>query len=189
MKKYHLADVLSATEIIMAVVLIIMAWQGTPADYAIWVFVIGELCDAFDGICARRWPYPNDGKDRWWRIPKVVHLIEHTSDIFLAVACMLYLMCACGYRTKYLAFFGGSIIAILCIGFELIIMSQSPNSPRIKYLILIRRWIYIAALAFGIVLLLVNTSWPGAIKSFVACSGVTIGVILVIIKRDRAFKP
>lgn len=188
MKKYYLADVLSATEILMAIVLLIMAKLKVAADYAIWVFVAGELCDAFDGICARRWPYP-EGEKHWWRIPWVVRFIEHASDISLALACMTYLMIACDFNTRYAAFIGGGVIAVTCLAFEIVIESQAPNSTKTTPCIITRRWIYISALAYGIVLLLINTSWPDHIKIILAGIGIIIGIVLVVIKRNRAFKP
>ena len=42
MKKYHLADALTAIEVIMAVILIGMTIYRAPPEWAIWVFVIGH---------------------------------------------------------------------------------------------------------------------------------------------------
>lgn len=82
MRKYHLADALTALEIIMAATITGMIIFGGSANVVIWLFAVGELCDAFDGICARRWPYPDDGKFRWWRVPRTVQLIEHVPTSF-----------------------------------------------------------------------------------------------------------
>lgn len=89
MKKYHLGDLLSATEIALTLLIIVLTCVGTSADIVIWIFVAAELCDAFDGPCARRWPYPKDGKKRWWRTH--VQAIEHISDIALLVVTAVYL--------------------------------------------------------------------------------------------------
>ena len=90
MKKYHLADALTVCELICAVILSGMAFLRVAPAYALWVFAAGELCDAYDGTCARRWPYPDDGKYRWWRVPRTVAFIEHMSDILLGLACGCY---------------------------------------------------------------------------------------------------
>ena len=42
MKKYFTADVLSLTEIVMGLTLIVMTILGTPADVVIWVFIAGQ---------------------------------------------------------------------------------------------------------------------------------------------------
>ena len=83
MRKYHLADVLTSLETLCAVILIGFAIGNVPVDYALWVFAAAELCDAFDGICARRWPYPDDGKRRTSpsaKLDAIQELVESCRD-------------------------------------------------------------------------------------------------------------
>lgn len=194
MKTYHLADALTLSEVIAGVILLGMAILRTPADYAIWVFVAGELCDAFDGVCARRWPYPNDGKKRWWRT--YVVQIEHLSDIFIAVVCMIYLTCSTNEAVATGAFILGITIIAICSGVEIIQhLPESPDSSNateklMDNLILIRRWIYaFAGIGGGVFLLIMATSWHIITKLSAITIGISIGVALLIYKQDRALKP
>lgn len=185
---YYLADVLTLCEVIAGFALLGMAFTKAPAEYALWLFVFGELCDAFDGPCARRWKYPNDGKVRWWRVH--VKTIEHLSDIFIAVACMIYLMF--GSRpaiTKGALQLGISII-VYCAATELLLHDKQLTSLQHDRLILIRRWIYaFVGLGGGIFLLIVATSWSPVIKFIAICAGLITGLVLLIYKLDRALHP
>ncbi len=194
MKSYHLADVLTLSEVLAGVILLGMATLRVPADYAIWVFVAGELCDAFDGVCARRWPYPNDGKKRWWRT--YVTQIEHLSDIFIAVVCMIYLMRSTNEAVAAGAFALGIIIIVICSCVEIIRrLPENPNpsdaaKKLMNNLILVRRWIYaFVGIGGGVFLLIMATSWHIITKLSAIALGISTGVALLIYKQDRALKP
>lgn len=194
MKSYHLADALTLGEVIAGVILLGMTALRISADYAIWVFVAGELCDAFDGVCARRWPYPNDGKTRWWRT--YVTQIEHLSDIFIAVVCMIYLIRSTNEAVATGAFTLGIIIIAICSCIEVVrSLPESSNSSSatkklINNLILIRRWIYaFAGIGGGVFLLIMATSWHTITKLSAIAIGISIGIALLIYKQDRALEP
>lgn len=188
MKKYHLADALSLIEILMGLTLLVMIVIPAPADWAIWVFVAGQLCDAFDGICARRWPYPDDGKPRWWRIPKVVQAIEHTSDILLISALAFYLLTQ-ETVVRYLTLFAGISITVFCIWTEIDIKCLRFQPPltieQCRKLIRRRRYVYLLGITIGIAELIFCTSWPFWLKLLLCGVGITIGLALIIIKWDR----
>lgn len=190
MKKYYLADALTLCEIIAGVILLGMAWWKVPiADCALWVFVLGELCDAFDGICARRWPYPNDGKKRWWRT--YVTQIEHLSDIFIAVACMIFLM-GCPVVARKASVLGGVVI-LCCVAIELVVKGMRARGvaeAQIAHSIVVRRLFYVlCGVGGGILLLIEATSWPAIAKLCAVGLEVIVGIGLLILKQDRAFKP
>ena len=188
MKKYHLADALTALELIMAATLTGMILSQTSANYALWVFVIGELCDAFDGICARRWPYPNDNKQRWWRIPRVVQFLEHFSDIWLLCACAVYLAQAAPYPFDYIVPGLGCCIAMTCAIYEVLFRVDplyTDNDPLRECTILNRRRLYLAGIAIGTVTLIFSTSWSLLVQGTLVALGVIIGIILAKKKSDR----
>lgn len=191
-KLYYLADALTLCEVIAGFILLGMTFTKMPAEYAIWAFVLGELCDAFDGPCARRWSYPNDGKARWWRVH--VKTIEHLSDIFLAIACMVYLFF--GTSNPDIACCAvclGTTIIVICSSVELILIYVGEDILGVKLttcLILVRRWIYVfSGIAGGILLLIFATSWPPVGKLGACGIGISIGLGLLIYKLDRALKP
>lgn len=189
MKKYLIADALSLTEIIMGLTLLVMTAVHAPADWAIWVFVAGELCDAFDGICARRWPYPDDGKLRWWRIPKVVQAIEHSSDILIIGALAFYLIAQSNPVVHYSTLFAGIAITVFCIWTETVIKFLRFQPPltidQCRMLIRRRRYVYLLGIAIGVTELIFCTSWPPALKLILCFVGIAIGLALVIVKWDR----
>ncbi len=188
MRKYHIADILSATEIILALVLFGMTFRHTSADLAIWIFVAGELCDAFDGPAHRRWPYPDDGKHRWWRIPRVVQAIEHTSDILMIVACAFFLLTQ-SFFIKTITLTAGSLIAIYCTAVEIDLQRRLKlgiiTSEERHRIIIRRRIIYLCGIAIGLFLLLAATSWPDQLKHFLVFVILAIGASLMIYKWDR----
>lgn len=188
MRKYHLADALTALEIIAAVTIIGMSIFQTPADWVIWVFAIGELCDAFDGICARRWPYPDDKKHRWWRIPSTVQFLEHFSDILLLSACSAFLIFHAHTVIRALTIVSTIVIALICLGVEFELQTDefyTMQPERAKEVILWRRKVYLAGIALGVAFLIFSTSWNFWIKIFCCCIGICIGLYLRKKKRDR----
>lgn len=188
MRKYHFADALTALEIIMAATITGMIFCGGSADQVIWMFAIGELCDAFDGICARRWPYPDDGKFRWWRVPRTVQLIEHVSDIFLLVACAVFLVVRSSLIIRILTVIGGVIIAAICFLIEVEIQTDEfylLQPERTEEVILWRRKVYLVGIALGVAFLIFSTSWNFWIKIGCCLVGAIIGLYLKKKKRDR----
>lgn len=206
MKKYHLADALTAFEVMMAFTLIGMAFFQVPADTAIWVFVAGELADAFDGPCARRWPYPNDGKYRWWRVPATVKRIEHFSDIFIATSCMFYLIRIPSDSIIYIhqqaipipicALCLGIFIIVFCLLIEAVVHQlRHPDSftraaGKITALILIRRLVYaFVGIGGGVLLLIMATPWNSYIKHNLILASIAAAALLLWYKLDRATDP
>ncbi|MDO4741936.1 MAG: hypothetical protein Q4A79_00985 [Candidatus Saccharibacteria bacterium] len=62
MKKY-LADILTFSRFILflAMVLVAIFLPGTEAtEIVLVIFIVAELTDAFDGVCATKWPFPKD---------------------------------------------------------------------------------------------------------------------------------
>lgn len=86
MKKY-LADILTFTRFILAIVLFILAFAGGDLAAGFFIFVLGELTDAFDGTCATRWPFP---KDKTPKYRKYAAKYDMFTDALLASAMILF---------------------------------------------------------------------------------------------------
>ena len=56
----YLADLLTLTRFILASILLVLAFVGSPAENAFIIFLTAELTDTFDGTCARKWPFPKN---------------------------------------------------------------------------------------------------------------------------------
>lgn len=182
---YILADVLTAIRGILAFAIWLIAGLVILFDSAasvwnspnivIWLFVIGELCDAFDGICARRWHYPDDGKKRWWR--ENASVLDQVTDIFLITATATYLGVRLG---RFDLLMLGGIVALFCI-----IVEGLKFRYYSKRLILLRRYIYLACIALALFTLLFATSWSGLSKGVAIAAIFIVGIFLIIIKRNR----
>lgn len=182
---YILADVLTAIRGVLAFAIWLIAglvilfdsaasvWNSP--DIVIWLFVIGELCDAFDGICARRWHYPDDGKKRWWR--ENASVLDQVTDIFLITATATYLGVRLG---RFDLLMLGGIVALFCIVVEGLKFHYYS-----KRLILLRRYIYLACIALALFTLLFATSWNGLAKGVAIAAISIVGIFLMIIKRNR----
>lgn len=182
---YILADVLTAIRGVLAFAIWLIAglvvlfdsaasvWNSP--DIVIWLFVIGELCDAFDGICARRWHYPDDGKKRWWR--ENASVLDQVTDIFLITATATYLGVRLG---RFDLLMLGGIVALFCI-----IVEGLKFHYYSKRLILLRRYIYLACIVLALFTLLFATSWNGLAKGVAIAAIFIVGIFLMIIKRNR----
>lgn len=186
---YYLADLFTLTEVILSVVLFVMAVVGAPVEQALWVFVAGELCDAVDGPCARRWHYPNDGKSRWWRTYNSE--IDQISDILLAIACGVYLIWRVSWIGGSLLLFG---IGAICLAIQGHLYHYDRNCHifrRRNYiyaenLILFRRRLYVVGGIGGALALYVwHTEWPLIIKAALTIIGILCGIALRCWKHDR----
>lgn len=58
--KRNLPNLLSETRIVLAPVLVAVAWIGDSRLWFVVLFVTGMLTDAFDGLLARRWHVQSD---------------------------------------------------------------------------------------------------------------------------------
>ena len=182
---YILADVLTAIRGVLAFAIWLIAGLVVLFDSAasvwnspeivIWLFVIGELCDAFDGICARRWHYPDDGKKRWWR--ENASVLDQVTDIFLITATAMYLGVRLG---RFDLLMLGGIVALFCI-----IVEGLKFHYYSKRLILLRRYIYLACIVLALFTLLFATSWNGLAKGVAIAAISIVGIFLMIIKRNR----
>lgn len=184
LKKYHLCDLFTLLEIILACTLIAMAHLQISANYAIWVFIGGELCDALDGPCARCWPYPDDGKKRFWRIPWVVKAAEHISDITLISALAFYLLKQKGLFFQ-ITICGTAAILTFSLIIEYTLFTRPYSGDERRRLILMRRYVYLLGIAVGIGELVFCTTWTLLLKIGSCILGLIIGFFLIIAKWDR----
>lgn len=180
MKKYHLADVLSALELCCAVALGVMALTDVATPWALGTFVLGELCDAFDGICARCWHYPNDGKRRWWR--EYAKEIDQLTDLILAIAVLMYVATQVCWLVGVIIF---GVSVIIGSAVEIRIHKWSPEDRRRRKYVLARRFLYLLAIATVIVLLIWNLPVEVPVRVLLTAIGVVVGLYLWIDKKDR----
>jgi len=189
MKKYHIADMLTLCQFLSTCILGVLLFTGATPQTALIIFGIGELCDAFDGICARKWKYPPDGKYRWWR--EYASELDQLTDIFhLGVMALFFIFRICAGFTYFrprVAFPVALIIALICIIIQVIATEpQNKDTKLATRLILSRRVLYLACIALIVFAGLYAVTWPSAVKITIAIILCIGAVVLLIIKWDRA---
>ena len=182
MKKYHIADVLTASRVVFAVALIVMALLDVPSEWALLAFALGELCDAFDGICARKWHYPDDGKVRWWRVYAVA--LDQIADILLGVAGLVYVT-LCINQKVGIIFLVFTIVVGSCIQALVYGVLYDINPKIALVIVLARRYVYLAAIATVVIMLIWCATFGMITKIALIFCGVVVGIVLLIKKRDR----
>ena len=191
---YYLADVLTLLRVVGTAAILGLAGFGNAADTltVLVLFALSELTDAFDGMAARRWPYPQDGKRRWWRT--YAEEIDQIADLALGGAATLFV-------GLHLAPGLALAIAVGVVGFALPVQVwRQYRIRRIPYeecdplrvrVILARRWLYLVALAalilcmLGHLVLSLPAAARGQVVAALAVVLVIIAVGLIWLKRDR----
>lgn len=191
---YYLADVLTLLRVVGTAAILGLAGFGNAADTltVLVLFALSELTDAFDGMAARRWPYPQDGKRRWWRT--YAEEIDQIADLALGGAATLFV-------GLHLAPGLALAIAVGVVGFALPVQIwRQYRIRRIPYeecdplrvrVILARRWLYLVALAalilcmLGHLVLSLPAAARGQVVAALAVVLVIIAVGLIWLKRDR----
>ena len=88
MKKYFIADWLTAAKLVPAVVLLVFVTE-LPIWGAFVCFALGELLDALDGIAAKTWPHPKHTDGLWFR--RHIKQLESGLDMLLGIAALVFL--------------------------------------------------------------------------------------------------
>ena len=185
MKKY-LADVLTFTRFILAIVLLVMSFTGGNLGAGFLVFILGELTDAFDGTCATRWPFP---KNKAPKYRKYAAKYDMLTDTLLAVSMALFFI----FRVNWIA---GLIIGVgygtLALVIDLVVYGKimghpddfkphslsAHNFPLAKKIILSRRMLYIALIALVAAWTFYASDWENVVKITITIIAVAVSVFL-----------
>ena len=189
----YLADLLTLSRFILASILLVLAFVGSPAENAFIIFLTAELTDTFDGTCARKWPFP---KNKTPKYRKYAALYDMVSDALLAVANVLF----CTLQVNWVV---GLVVIIyytvVCGTIELIVYGKlfghpdnctknsltKRNFPLAKKLILTRRYLYTICLGIVNAFILFATSWPEPVKYGLFIFGCSIFVFIWFFLRQR----
>ncbi len=189
----YLADILTLSRFILAIVLFFWAILGGSAEGAFIIFFVAVVTDTFDGTCARKWPFPK-GKVPKYR--KYAALYDMVSDVLLAASQVLFL------ALHVNAIFGISVIifyAVVCSIIELIVYGKffghpdncTPNSltkknfPLAKKIVLARRYLYTIIIGIINAVVLFATSWPNPIKYILFAAGCSVYIYMWLFLRQR----
>ena len=189
----YLADILTSTRFILSIILLVLAFVGSPAENAFIIFLAAEFTDTFDGTCARKWPFP---KNKTPKYRKYAAQFDMVSDVLLAAAQVLFLT----LQVNLVA--GIAIIVyyvIICPAIELVVYGKflghpdncTPNSltkknfPLAKKIVLARRYLYTICLGIANAFILFATNWPDPVKYGLFVFGCSIFVFVWFFLRQR----
>ena len=190
----YLADILTLTRFILALVLFYFCvFHSGSAESAFIIFLVAELTDAFDGTCARKWPFP---KNKTPKYRKYAAKFDMIADVALAGAQILFV-------TRRINWILGVIIityyAISSIGGDLLVYGRilghpddfnkkalmGKNFPLAKKIILIRRYIYTFCIGLTNAVILFATNWPEPLKIGLFVFGCSIYLFVFFFLRQR----
>jgi len=189
----YLADILTLSRFILSIILLILAFTGGTPEAAFVIFLTAEFTDAFDGTCARKWPFP---KNKIPKYRKYAAIYDMVSDVLLAAAQVLFV-------TLQINWIAGLIViiyyTIICGTIELIVYGKlfghpdnctknslaKRNFPLAKKIILTRRYLYTICLGIINAFILFATNWPDPVKYGLFVFGCSIFVFIWFFLRQR----
>ena len=189
----YLADLLTLIRLILATTLLVLDITGTTAEAAFIIFIIAELTDAFDGTCARKWPFP---KNKTPKYRKYAAKFDMFADVILCGAQVLFVInqvnqpVGLTIATYYVI---SSIIGDFifygkplghpddCTKYSLV----RKNFPLAKKFILARRYLYAFCLGLVNTIILFATNWPLSVKIILFIFGCCIYLFAWFFLRQR----
>lgn len=189
----YLADLLTLARLILSIILITMAFVGGAPEAAFIIFLVAELTDAFDGTCARKWPFP---KDKTPKYRKYAAKFDMIADVLLTGGQVLFL-------TLQVNQIAGIIIMVYyfisSVGGDLLVYGKilghpddcTPGSlarrnfPLAKKIILTRRYIFALCLGVVSLFILFATNWSDLVKYSLVGFGCLIFVFAWFFLRQR----
>ena len=189
----YLADILTLSRLIIACIMLVLDIIGAPAEVIFILFIIAELTDAFDGTCARKWPFP---KDKTPRYRKYAAKFDMFADVILCGAQILYVI---NQINQPLGLAIAIYYVVSSIGGDLLVYGKilghpddctknslaKKNFPLAKKIILARRYLYATCLGIVNVVILFATSWPLPVKIGLFVFGCLIYLFVWFFLRQR----
>lgn len=189
----YLADLLTFSRLILAIVLFILALAGGSAEVAFVIFIVAELTDAFDGTCARKWPFPKNKTPKYRKYAAKFDMIADVTltggQILFATLCVNWVI-GLVFITYYLiSSIGGDLLVYgkimghpdNCTKHSLVYR----NFPLAKKIILARRYVYTICLGVVNLVILFATNWPDIVKYGLFILGCSIFVFVWFFLRQR----
>ncbi|MCL1929559.1 hypothetical protein FWF93_00160 [Candidatus Saccharibacteria bacterium] len=188
MRKYIIADLLSASRFVWAVVLVgLILIQAPPAMWVVLATTAALLTDALDGAAAKKWPYPDDGKYRWWRqdqkdpdgSSKTVSCLDTPADLALGLSIIAYTYFMVSWVWGLVLFLA---VPSAIIGLIVINRAERSGKTYVGLLRNIRLAIYLACLAIAICVWLFTISHNPVLWLVIYLAG---AVVIIYLKRGR----
>lgn len=191
MHKYHWADVCTLVRFACVGLLASWAFLHGPVAWALVFFALGELMDGLDGSLARRFPYPQDGKHRWWRDGfggRLLEIYDQVADVLLGLAALLYVGLDINPGLALWIAGVGVCIAVpvqIWRAWRIHLIPDEDDDPLRVCVILVRRLLYLFAI--GVIVLVMIVALPVAefVKLILVMCAAGVAVVAVMLKTDR----
>ena len=191
----YLADVLTFSRLILAVVLLMIGIFDTGVDVGVGfvIFMMAELTDAFDGTLATRYPFP---KGKMPKYRKYAAKYDMVADALLALAVMVFF-------TLRVNLAAGLIIAVSYVVVALIIdlvvygkifghpddctptSLMQRNFVLAKKIIMARRAVYLLLMGVVAAWMLYASGWDLVVKIIITVVAVIITIFLWFFLSER----
>ena len=189
----YLADILTLTRLIIATTMLVLDIVGAPAEVIFIMFIVAELTDAFDGTCARKWPFP---KNKTPKYRKYAAKFDMFADVILCGAQVLYVI---NQINQPVGLAIATYYVISSIGGDLLVYGKILGHPDdctknslmkknfllAKRIILARRYLYALCLGLVNIIILFATSWPTPVKIALFIFGCSIYLFVWFFLRQR----
>lgn len=189
----YLADLLTLSRLILAIALLVLSFVGGTPEAAFVIFLTAEFTDAFDGTCARKWPFP---KDKTPAYRKYAAKFDMVSDVLLAAAQVLFVALQINPIVGWIVV---AYYVISSVGGDLLVYGKlvghpddctknslaHRNFPLAKKIILARRYLYTICLGIVNAVILFATNWPDPVKYGLFVFGCSIFVFIWFFLRQR----
>ncbi len=189
----YLADILTFSRIILAIVLFYLAFTRVEIGVALIIFLFAEITDALDGTCATKWPFPKN-KAPWYR--KYAAKYDMLADGLTALAMVLFFSIRVNMVAGLLMLIPYLVIALIV---EFVVYGKFLGHPDdctknclmrrnfklAKKIILTRRNIYLAILFTMAVWSLYASEWPLIVKNIIMGIGLAGSLFFWIFLSQR----
>lgn len=182
----YLADILTFSRFILAGFLLYLLIIGGAPECVLLIFCIGELTDAFDGTCAKKWPFQKGHEPKYRKYAEQYDMI---ADILLLGFMGLYIVIRVNIWFLLMLVF----VILFCTIVELICYGRPFGHPNFckenslykknkklaeKILLARRKIMYLPSIAVAIITLILATSWPNYAKIVIFSLAFAIGIFL-----------
>lgn len=182
----YLADILTFIRFVLAGFLLYFLIVGGKPECVLITFCLGELTDAFDGTCAKKWPFPKGKEPKYRRFAEQYDMI---ADTLLLGFMGLYIVIWVNIWMVLMLVF----VVVASFVIEMICYGRPFGHPNFctknslfkknqklaeKILLLRRKLTYLPSIAVAILMLLFATSWPNEVKFSLLGVMIAVGIFL-----------
>ena len=190
----YLADILTLSRFILALAILYgCVIHSGSAEAVFLMFFVAVLTDAFDGTCAKKWPFP---KNKIPKYRKYAALYDMISDVLLATAQVLFVTIRINWIIGLIAII---YYIVICGTIEFVVYGKlfghpdnctknslvRKNFSLAKKIILARRYGYTLCLGILNAVTLFATSWSVPIKAIGFIAGCLTFVFAWFFLRQR----